>query len=147
MCLSTFFDSSFCIANIERKISCLRKIGLYSPARKWHVYMPVYQLVFVEYLNRESLQVYFEMNFMRKWVRKHYAQNELWSLRTFMFKSFISIYVSPAGTLRFPYVNRMFPLWETYGLRTRNLKNIFAYFYLDWRVFKSLEKGKRKHLA
>lgn len=46
----------------------MRKNGLYSPARKWHVYMPVYQLVFVEHLNRESLQVYFEMNFwgMRK---------------------------------------------------------------------------------
>lgn len=49
-----------------------------------------------------------------------------------MVKSFISIYVSPAGTLRFPY---------------GNLKNIFAYFYLDWRVFKSLERGKKQHLA
>ena len=64
-----------------------------------------------------------------------------------MVKSFISIYVSPAGTLRFPYGNRMFPPGETYGLRTRNLKNIFAYFYLDWRVFKSLERGERKHFA
>ena len=44
----------------------MRKNGLYSPARKWHVYIPVYQLVFVERPNRESLQVYFEMNFMRK---------------------------------------------------------------------------------
>lgn len=60
-----------------------------------------------------------------------------------MVKSFISIYVSLAGTLRFPYGNRKVP----YGLRTRNLKNIFAYFYLDWRVFKSLERGERKHFA
>ena len=44
-----------------------------------------------------------------------------------MVKSFISIYVSPAGTLRFPYGNRKVPAGETYGLRTRNLKNIFAY--------------------
>jgi hypothetical protein len=44
----------------------MRKNGLYSPARKWCAYISAYQWIYVRSLNGESLQVYFEMNFMRK---------------------------------------------------------------------------------